>query len=663
MSFGLPKVLARAQIPSPNFIISLPYALNQNLYYLEDLDSTFSLTDIQFGKFADRWNKLSRAVPNFGMSTHAHWLLAKVNFSRKFANPVFVISSPVLNQLDVFQVVDGALLRHDKLGVETKFSYLEYQHRYPIIPAVEIFDKDIEVYIRVRSTNSVQVPINIWELNDLFVRDQREIVIYSLYFGALIILAFYNLFLYVSTKIRIFLIYVGWIACLGLMMAALKGIGRQFLWGNWDWLNLVCVHLFVNLTVLFAMEFTREFLRLKDYLPFMNKVYQISEIITATSIIATLLLPLEYLATSVAALGVYSVLVGLSISIYLAIKGQPEAKIYLVAWSFFLAGALIFSLSKLGILAVTPYTEDGIMIGSYIELTLLSLALGYQIKKEAKEKSQLKSLMESERKRTKQIEKLHHELETNLTVAKGFQKENLPIQLCRENLTDFVMFWSPRDEVGGDYVWAKKVENKLLISLYDCTGHGVAAALRAMTVKANLDNLSLTREFQTSESLVRALDRELKQIKEADFSDDGLDILLLEVDLASWNIHFSGSKMSFYVVTNDSYESYKGTTRRIGANTRKSEKIASQNLTPEPGSFVYSLTDGLRDQKGPTSSPLGAKNGVRKLLSDLHKLPPEEQELKIAEKLSKFRGKTPQNDDATVVGFRIPERASLKNSA
>jgi hypothetical protein len=63
----------------------------------------------------------------------------------------------------------------------------------------------------------------------------------ALYFGLLGGLLLYNLLLFVSVRDRAYLVYVGFVAAMGLGQAALNGLGAQFLWPDWTWWNGVSV--------------------------------------------------------------------------------------------------------------------------------------------------------------------------------------------------------------------------------------------------------------------------------------------------------------------------------------------------------------------------------------------------------------------------------------
>ena len=68
-------------------------------------------------------------------------------------------------------------------------------------------------------------------------------------------------------------------------------------------------------------------------------------------------------------------------------KGYKPAYFYFVAWTFFLAGIIIFSLRNIGILPYTTFSTYVLYIGSAIEVIMLSTALADRTKdKKATEK-------------------------------------------------------------------------------------------------------------------------------------------------------------------------------------------------------------------------------------------------------------------------------------
>ena len=60
----------------------------------------------------------------------------------------------------------------------------------------------------------------------------------------------------------------------------------------------------------------------------------------------------------------------------MAIKaGYRPARFFLIAWFCFMAGAIVYALALAGQAPVNALTENGVLIGSAMEVTLLALAL------------------------------------------------------------------------------------------------------------------------------------------------------------------------------------------------------------------------------------------------------------------------------------------------
>ena len=81
-------------------------------------------------------------------------------------------------------------------------------------------------------------------------------------------------------------------------------------------------------------------------------------------------------------------------AIYVWRKGYKPAAYYLIAWSAFFLGGLLYSLKSLGVLPNTFITNYGLQIGGAMEVILLSIALAARINMMKKEKKMLKYAIE-----------------------------------------------------------------------------------------------------------------------------------------------------------------------------------------------------------------------------------------------------------------------------
>src|SRR5690606_34388700 len=91
-----------------------------------------------------------------------------------------------------------------------KYSFYErnLNHRNFVIPIR--FDKQstMELIFRVQTTSSMQFPVSIWQPRDFFIHDQMQILILGVYYGLMIAMFLYNLFIFFSVRERSYLFYV-----------------------------------------------------------------------------------------------------------------------------------------------------------------------------------------------------------------------------------------------------------------------------------------------------------------------------------------------------------------------------------------------------------------------------------------------------------------------
>lgn len=231
-------------------------------------------------------------------------------------------------------------------------------------------------YVRIKSGVSAELPFYIGSLEALHQQENKILLITYIFIGAMLIMFLYNLFLYFATRDNIYLSYV----FLVLMNTLCYTFNNNFsFFGDNDWWwhkHIVWQYIGDMATTVFIIHF----LSLKRTFPLSLKVYIV--LIAIVGVFAVLNL-----------LGVETVkLIGLSMpftlllilntiftSIYLIIKKQKNAKIFLISWSFMLLSLASFILVINGILPYNTFTRYMVYFGILTETMLFSLALANRL--------------------------------------------------------------------------------------------------------------------------------------------------------------------------------------------------------------------------------------------------------------------------------------------
>jgi two-component system, NtrC family, sensor kinase len=237
------------------------------------------------------------------------------------------------------------------------------------------------------------------EQSDLAIEKEHHYELwFSLYAGIMIVMIIYNLFLFFSTRDKIYFIYVAFILFVMLTQLSIFGFTAKFLWPNNAWMNYQSINLFTALVGIASLEFFRKFNKVKRFFPKLNPVLNIFHVVYIIALVISFnsiyTAPIAYNIISVNASLLSTIAVIVTIPIIR--KGYRPAKFFLLAWSIFIAGVLLYILKDFGFIRVNFFTKYTMPIGSALETVILSLALADRINtlKKEKEESRVQALKE-----------------------------------------------------------------------------------------------------------------------------------------------------------------------------------------------------------------------------------------------------------------------------
>ena len=404
---------------------------------LEILTTSESNSDINspVDLINENWVRSKSDVPNLGNT--GDWVWARLDLDPFIDAGLSVeIAYPTIDSLQVFMVCDGVVKSKRSAGATIpKSSREQISGNYPsfYIP-VEDCEK-LTCYIRAWSGKQLLLPVRVEGSTKLLSDGHARDVFFAIYFGVVISLLLYNLFLYFSVRDDNYLQYVLFIIAVAGTQLVLNGYDRVFDLISSPWLALRITHLFGILSGVFSIFFVRNFLHLKSKAPLYYKIFGW---LYAPYIIASILLISGYFNTSYDVINVsaLSIVLLFPASIKVWRGGDISAAYFLVGWSVFIVAVTVFVLKDFGLIPYNEATLYALPIGSAIELVVLSLALGSrinQLKKDrqrAREKELNTSLLNEKIQKEQNIE-----LEKSVTARTSELTEmNESLQLTLEDL-------------------------------------------------------------------------------------------------------------------------------------------------------------------------------------------------------------------------------------
>ncbi len=359
-------------------------ALNDQVQYLEDPDGSRTLKDLLSDH--ESWRRNPDHVFSKGFSDSVWWLKLEISGTHSHpAERLLEIGNPLLDLIDIHLVHDGRVLQSHQTGDNFPFHNRPFASRNFVVP-LRLPKHGLSIYIRIQSASSLQVPLILWE-EDAFLRQQaNNDSLQGLYFGGIFTLVIYNLLIFFSLRDRSYLYYVGFVASAPLFFLALKGSGFRYIWPDLPSWNNHAVPVFLSCLVIFGALFTRNFLELKKISRAIDYAIQAFAFIGGAVLLMSFYLSYKTSIILLAVTVIAACMADMAAGLYAWHRRVASARFYVLAWSAFLLGSMVFSFSKLNIIPFNMFTENVVQVGSILEAILLSFAMADRINFERRER-------------------------------------------------------------------------------------------------------------------------------------------------------------------------------------------------------------------------------------------------------------------------------------
>jgi len=248
----------------------------------------------------------------------------------------------------------------------------------------------------------------------------------------------------------------------------------------------------------------------------------------------------------------------------------------------------------------------------------------------------------------------HHKIMTDsIHAARYIQEAMLPVaQGFRDNFTESFIFYQPQNIISGDFYHLEKYEDKILISVADCTGHGVQGALLSVLGMNELTKIiqsGITQPNQILEELDRSFHQNLHH--DPSRAGAGIDMGICVIDKSKNTLAFAGAKNPLIYVQEGKLHLIKGNRQSIGG-LNKNRNFKMHTLDIKASSYFYMASDGFQDQFGGEQDRKFMTTHFRRLLFEIHERPAEKQAEILKKTLQEWKGTQEQTDDILVLGFK-----------
>lgn len=365
------------------------------------------------------WQRNDKDIINFGYTKTAYWLRIPLeNPATVRIDRLLVLNYPLLDYVDVYLVHNGRVAMEYHVGDHYPFEQRGVKNRLFVLPLHFDASSHYQLYVHARSSSSMQLPMALWETHAFYAENTVKMLGFGFFFGALLIIAAYNFFLWFSVRDASYLYYVAFVLCFSGLVATLEGVGFQFLWSRSIWWNDHSVVFLGCATLSFATLFARDFLQLKVLNSTLNRMSLIYLGVLGVIVVLATMIPY---GISILMLLVMSLIWSVMSMVFGVLNyraGNTSARYFIFAWAFLIVCNVIYMAGQLAVIPRTFLVGIALQLGEIVEVLVLSFALADRINILRREKSQaLSHAADAEKRSAEVLLEANHKLQKALDLA------------------------------------------------------------------------------------------------------------------------------------------------------------------------------------------------------------------------------------------------------
>ncbi len=381
------------------------YQLGLHLDLYEDKTGKLTIKDIIKPELLSKFETSKQKVPNFGFTKSHFWARVKITNPQKVKGDWYLSFNYVLQDRVSFYKKENNDWIAENMGDELKFSSRKVKVR-PFVLQVNT-EKDQVYFVKINGGLN-QINLTLVSQKQMLMKEGEDNQVYGIFFGIIVSMVLYNLFILFSTKSYSYLFYVVYVFCYGLFLAGYQGFTQKYLFYNYPWFSNNGLSFIMGFSELFLTLFTMAYLNIPEKNKRLNWLFRMSALGGIVVILSSLINPyavnvkLFFLNAAVISFLAYGT------AIYKWVKGYRPARYFTLAFSFMIIGSMITNLAVANVLPNLALFRQSVIIGTALQLIFLSMGLADRfnlIQEEAKklQENYAKELEKEVTEKTKQV--------------------------------------------------------------------------------------------------------------------------------------------------------------------------------------------------------------------------------------------------------------------
>lgn len=378
------------------------YEIGPHCAFLLDPDNSWSIEEISSPSFLSGFSPLGSATLNLGITDTTVW----VRFGIAGEPPVIPgregKKEPLLLDLGYvfFDSMEAYVIRPalgqpgriEKIpisGVRSFAGSEAGQKPEVVIRLPELLSTEQTIYLKLRADGAFFLNPVITTVRDHFTGSVYRMLWFGAYFGLLLGLLLYNLFLFFGLRDRSYLWYVLSFAAVGFYFLGTNRLTYEFL-TDFPPSGALRLNLgFLSLSLVALLLFARCFLQTSQRAPKADRMLLGMTLMQTGLMVPVLFAPVKVLNLLYSFICLAVPVLIISAAVICWRRGYRPARFLVLSWIFFGVGGLVYDLTFLGIIPFNVYTFHSFQIGTAADAVLLSFALADRINLLRREREEL----------------------------------------------------------------------------------------------------------------------------------------------------------------------------------------------------------------------------------------------------------------------------------
>lgn len=434
--------LAKASNPTNAIILPGEFEVAdilQRITYLKDTDGQFTFEQVLGKDLTGQFTQASDTPYEPGITRDHYWIKISIrgddqvySQDRHFDPWYLAFGNTLVDNVTLYGPIDPNQSLEEKLHTQVRVSgdgvdfhanrAVDFRHpNFLVTPSTEeqIFYGHLST-----DSSSIGISLKVWSKDGLAKHMTEAHILRGLFYGMMISIMLYNLFLYFSFRDIAYVYYVGFVTSFVLYRSYLDGILFQYVWPESPFMQDFVATLILPSPMISLILFSREFLQTKINTPILDVPLRALLAVSLVFFFFGQFIPFSLLGNSLLIIGAIIPPLLFSCAVKNWLQGDKKGRAFCIAQACMIIAIFLHILSQAGAIGNYFIVIYSLQIGALIEAYLFAFALSDRInimraQQQALEEQAISSLQESSRLKDEFLATISHELRTPMNGVGG----------------------------------------------------------------------------------------------------------------------------------------------------------------------------------------------------------------------------------------------------